>query len=65
MLLLNQTSKEIFRNRQLFFMQLLVSIALAIFTGAIFNDVSNNIAGFQNRLGTMSAVNELITEIEK
>jgi len=49
--LLFRTGKDIFRNRELFLLQLTISIILALFAGGIFNDVSNNLAGFQNRMG--------------
>ena len=51
MILFNRTAKDIFRNRELFVMQLCISVILALFAGGIFNDVSNNLAGFQNRMG--------------
>ena len=50
-ILFARTAKDIFRNRELFLMQLTISIVLALFGGGIFNDVSNNLAGFQNRMG--------------
>ena len=46
-----RTAKDIFRNRELFMMQLTISIALALLGGGIFNDVTNDLAGFQNRMG--------------
>ena len=49
--LFGRASKDIFRNRELFVMQMFLSILLAVFVGAIFNDVTNNLAGFQNRMG--------------
>jgi ATP-binding cassette, subfamily G (WHITE), member 2 len=49
--LFGRTSKDIFRNRELFLMQMFLSTILACFGGAIFNNVSNNLAGFQNRMG--------------
>lgn len=51
MVLFQRALKDTLRNRELFVMQLGISIALAVFGGAIFNDVSNNLAGFQNRMG--------------
>lgn len=50
-ILFARTAKDILRNRELFSMQLGISVALAFFGGAIFNDVGNNLAGFQNRMG--------------
>jgi ATP-binding cassette, subfamily G (WHITE), member 2 len=46
-----RTARDIFRNKELFMMQMSISFALALFGGGIFNDVSNNLAGFQNRMG--------------
>jgi ABC-type multidrug transport system ATPase subunit len=50
-ILFSRTAKVLLRNRELCLMQATVSVVLAIFTGAIFNGISNNLAGFQNRLG--------------
>lgn len=50
-ILFTRTAQDIFRNRELFLMQLAISIVLAIFGGSIFNDVTNDLAGFQNRMG--------------
>ncbi|CAB9505804.1 Putative white-brown complex homolog protein 30 [Seminavis robusta] len=49
--LFSRTSKNTFRNSELFLMQLIISVLLAFFAGGIFNDVSLDLAGFQNRLG--------------
>lgn len=49
--LFERTGKDILRNRELFLLQTSISILLAFFAGGIFNDVSNNLAGFQNRMG--------------
>jgi ABC-type multidrug transport system ATPase subunit len=46
-----RAAKDILRNRTLFIMQLLLSVILALFAGGIFNNVSNDLAGFQNRMG--------------
>lgn len=46
-----RASKEIFRNHELFAMQMALAVLLALFVGAIFNDVTNDLAGFQNRMG--------------
>ncbi|CAB9509231.1 Putative white-brown complex homolog protein 30 [Seminavis robusta] len=51
MVLFGRTSKDIIRNRELFLMQLCLCTILACFVGAIFNGVSNDLAGFQNRMG--------------
>jgi ATP-binding cassette, subfamily G (WHITE), member 2 len=49
--LFTRTTKDNFRNMELFLMQSIISLLLALFVGGVFNDVSNNLAGFQNRLG--------------
>ena len=46
-----RTAKDIFRNRELFLMQLAISVMLALFGGGIFSNVTNDLAGFQNRMG--------------
>ncbi|CAB9513645.1 Putative white-brown complex homolog protein 30 [Seminavis robusta] len=46
-----RAAKDIIRNKELFLMQVTISLILALFAGGIFNDVSNNLAGFQNRTG--------------
>lgn len=46
-----RTAKDIFRNRELFIMQLTISFCLALFGGGIFSNVSDDLAGFQNRMG--------------
>jgi ATP-binding cassette, subfamily G (WHITE), member 2 len=50
-ILFARTSKDIFRNKQLFLVQMAISIILAFFCGLIFRDVQDNLAGFQNRMG--------------
>lgn len=51
MVLLSRASKDIFRNRELFVMQLCLCILLALFVGGIFEGITNDLAGFQNRMG--------------
>ena len=46
-----RTAKDILRNKELATLQLVVSILLALFIGGIFNGVTNDLAGFQNRMG--------------
>ena len=46
-----RTAKDIFRNKELALMQLAISIVLALLIGGIFNGVSDDLAGFQNRMG--------------
>lgn len=46
-----RTAKDIFRNKELFLMQLAISVMLALFGGGIFSNVTNDLAGFQNRMG--------------
>ena len=46
-----RAGKDILRNKTLFIMQLSLSIVLAIFAGGIFNNVTNDLSGFQNRMG--------------
>lgn len=50
-ILFARTAKDIFRNKELFIMQLSISSVLALLIGGIFNGVSNDLAGFQNRMG--------------
>ena len=59
-ILFSRTAKDIFRNRELFLLQLSISIVLACFGGGIFNDVSNNLAGFQNRMGVSAICSILL-----
>ena len=49
--LLNRTINTVFRNKSLVLMHALVSIVLAVVAGFIFEDVTNDLAGFQNRVG--------------
>ena len=53
-----RTARHIFRNKELFLMQMSISLFLALFAGGIFNDVSNNLAGFQNRMGVSTLQRE-------
>lgn len=50
-ILFGRTAKDIFRNKELFLLQMTFSTALALLTGGIFSGVTNDLAGFQNRMG--------------
>ncbi|KAJ0403074.1 hypothetical protein P43SY_009141 [Pythium insidiosum] len=49
--LFRRTALNIFRHRSLLLLHLALSILLGIFGGIIFNHVTNDLAGFQNRSG--------------
>ncbi|GLE05804.1 hypothetical protein PINS_up014985 [Pythium insidiosum] len=49
--LFRRTALNIFRHRSLLLLHLALSILLALFGGLIFNHVTNDLAGFQNRSG--------------
>ncbi|CAH0478263.1 unnamed protein product [Peronospora belbahrii] len=46
-----RTALNIFRHRSLLVLHIVLSLALALFGGLIFNNVSDDLAGFQNRMG--------------
>lgn len=52
-----RTAKDIFRNKELASMQLATSIALALLIGGIFKGVTDDLAGFQNRMGVRCLIN--------
>ena len=49
--LLDRTIKHLLRNQSLFLLHVLVSVVLATAAGLIFEEVTNDLAGFQNRTG--------------
>eukprot|EP00644_Phytophthora_capsici_P016793 jgi/Phyca11/531330/estExt2_fgenesh1_pm.C_PHYCAscaffold_1110007 len=49
--LFKRTAQNIFRHRSLLVQHTVLSLVLALFGGLIFNNVSDNLAGFQNRMG--------------
>ncbi|TMW62306.1 hypothetical protein Poli38472_009799 [Pythium oligandrum] len=49
--LFRRTSLNILRHRSLLMLHLTLSVVLALFAGLIFNHVTNDLAGFQNRSG--------------
>ncbi|KAF1329605.1 Atp-binding protein, partial [Globisporangium splendens] len=49
--LFRRTAQNIFRHRSLLLLHVLLSLVLALFGGLIFNHVTNDLAGFQNRSG--------------
>lgn len=50
-ILFTRTGRTILRNRSLLFMHLVLSIFLGVIGGFIFQRVTNDLAGFQNRTG--------------
>ncbi|TDH71903.1 hypothetical protein CCR75_000983 [Bremia lactucae] len=46
-----RTMQNIFRHRSLLVLHTALSVSLAVFGGLIFNHVTNDLAGFQNRMG--------------
>ena len=50
-ILFERTAKDLLRNKSLFLMQFLTSVLVACLAAGIFHDVTNNLAGFQNRMG--------------
>ena len=46
-----RTTQNILRHRSLLVMHVTLSLSLALFGGLIFNHVTNDLAGFQNRMG--------------
>ncbi|OWZ01648.1 ABC transporter [Phytophthora megakarya] len=46
-----RTAQNILRHRSLLIQHVVLSLILALFGGLIFNNVSDNLAGFQNRMG--------------
>lgn len=46
-----RTAQNILRHRSLLVLHVVLSLALALFGGLIFNHVTNDLAGFQNRSG--------------
>ncbi|POM76313.1 ABC Superfamily [Phytophthora palmivora] len=46
-----RTAQNILRHRSLLIQHVVLSLVLALFGGLIFNNVSDNLAGFQNRMG--------------
>ncbi|CAI5708092.1 unnamed protein product [Hyaloperonospora brassicae] len=46
-----RTAQNILRHRSLLVLHTALSLALALFGGLIFNNVSDDLAGFQNRMG--------------
>lgn len=49
--LFRRTAQNIFRHRSLLMLHVVLSLVLALFGGLIFNHVTNDLAGFQNRSG--------------
>ncbi|KAG7376010.1 ABC transporter G member 24, partial [Phytophthora boehmeriae] len=49
--LFGRTAQNILRHRSLLVMHVALSLVLALFGGLIFNNVTNDLAGFQNRMG--------------
>ncbi|KAF1787466.1 P-loop containing nucleoside triphosphate hydrolase [Phytophthora cactorum] len=49
--LFTRTAQNILRHRSLLIQHVVLSLVLALFGGLIFNNVSDNLAGFQNRMG--------------
>ncbi|KAI9985169.1 hypothetical protein PInf_004494 [Phytophthora infestans] len=49
--LFTRTAQNILRHRSLLVQHVVLSLVLALFGGLIFNNVSDNLAGFQNRMG--------------
>ncbi|KAG2515888.1 hypothetical protein JM18_007417, partial [Phytophthora kernoviae] len=49
--LFGRTAQNILRHRSLLVLHIILSLALALFGGLIFNNVTNDLAGFQNRMG--------------
>lgn len=50
-ILADRTFKNLYRNPMLMFAHYAISVALALICGGLFYQVSNTIAGFQNRMG--------------
>ena len=50
-ILFERTTKDLLRNKSLFLLQSLTSVLVAFLAAGIFHDVTNNLAGFQNRMG--------------
>ncbi|KAL4166280.1 hypothetical protein KRP22_013545 [Phytophthora ramorum] len=46
-----RTAQNIFRHQSLLVLHVVLSLALGLFGGLIFNGVTNDLAGFQNRMG--------------
>uniref|UniRef100_M4BQM0 ABC transporter domain-containing protein n=1 Tax=Hyaloperonospora arabidopsidis (strain Emoy2) TaxID=559515 RepID=M4BQM0_HYAAE len=46
-----RTTQNILRDRSLLVLHIALSLSLALFGGLIFNHVTNDLAGFQNRMG--------------
>ncbi|OWZ12092.1 ABC transporter [Phytophthora megakarya] len=46
-----RTAQNILRHRSLLVLHIALGLSLALFGGLIFNDVTNDLAGFQNRMG--------------
>ncbi|KAF1794979.1 P-loop containing nucleoside triphosphate hydrolase [Phytophthora cactorum] len=46
-----RTAQNILRHRSLLVLHIALSLSLALFGGLIFNHVTNDLAGFQNRMG--------------
>ncbi|KAG2204428.1 hypothetical protein INT47_005219 [Mucor saturninus] len=51
MILASRTFKNLYRNPMLMFAHYAISVVLALVCGGLFYQVSNTIAGFQNRMG--------------
>jgi ATP-binding cassette subfamily G (WHITE) protein 2 len=49
--LFRRTAQNIYRHRSLLMLHVILSITLGLFGGLIFNHVTNDLAGFQNRSG--------------
>ncbi|CAG8724101.1 14882_t:CDS:2, partial [Acaulospora morrowiae] len=52
-ILSNRTFKNLYRNPMLMLMHYCISVYLALLCGALFYRVTNDIAGFQNRMGVL------------
>lgn len=50
-ILCSRTFKNIYRNPKLLLANYLLTLVLALFLGTLYYDVSNDISGFQNRMG--------------
>jgi len=46
-----RTFTNIFRNKSMFILQLIISILVALGVSGLFHDITDNLAGFQNRSG--------------
>lgn len=51
LILSGRTFKNIYRNPMLLFTHYVIAVLLAVFCGLLYYNVSNDISGFQNRLG--------------